>query len=74
MDITVKILDKRDFPSSDPKRIGKFDTVVTYQIDAFHTYLITLPKETFSDSALAEAIKKDIEERNKWVGKELKIS
>jgi hypothetical protein len=74
MDITVKILDKRDFPSSDPKRIGKFDTVVTYQIDAFHTYLVTIPKETFNDQTLAEAIKKDIEERNKWVGKELKIT
>jgi hypothetical protein len=74
MDITVKILDKRDFPSSDPKRIGKFDVVVTYQVDAFHTYLVTVPKETFSDSTLVEAIKKDIHEREAYVGKEFKIS
>jgi len=74
MELTVKIIDTRDLPATDPGRLGKMDVIVTYQLDAFRTYLVTLPKETFSEERLKEAIKKDMTEREKWVGKELKIT
>jgi len=69
----VKILDTRDFPSTDPARTGKFDVVVTYQLDAFRTYIITIPKELFSETKLKEVIAKDLEEKQKWQNKELEI-
>jgi hypothetical protein len=69
----IKILDVREFPSTEPTRVGKFDKIVTYQIDPFRTYLITLPKETFSEEKVKEAIRKDMAEREKWIGKELSM-
>lgn len=69
----VKIIDMREYPSSEPVRAGKFDKIVTYQVDAFHTYLITLPKEGFSEDKLKEAIRKDMKERGLWIGKELEL-
>jgi len=69
----IKIIDVRDFPSTDPKRVGKLDRVVTYQIDPFHTYIITIPKEEFSEERLKAEIRKQIEEREKLVGKEIEI-
>jgi len=73
MEQTVKILDVRDFPSTDPTRIGKFDVIVTYQLDAFRTYLITIPKEQFNEESLKAAIRKELTEKEKWMGKEIKI-
>jgi len=69
----IKILDTRDFPSTDPTRIGKLDTIVTYQIDAFRTYIVTIPKEVFTETKLKEVISKDMEEKQKWQGKEIEI-
>lgn len=73
MDQTVKILDVRDFPSTDPARVGKFDTIVTYQLDAFRTYLLTIPKELFNEERLKAEIRKELTEKALWVGKELKL-
>jgi len=69
----IKILDTRDFPSTDPARIGRMDTVVTYQIDAFRTYIVTIPKEQFNETKLKEVISKDLEEKQKWQGKEIEL-
>lgn len=69
----VKILDVRDYPSTDPARVGKFDTIATYQVDAFKTYIITMPKEEFSETKLREKIAADLKEREAWIGKEIEI-
>lgn len=69
----IKILDIRDFPSTDPRRIGRMDRLITYQIDPYHTYVITIPKDEFTETKLKETIKKDAEERLVWLGKEIEI-
>jgi len=69
----VKILDVRDVPSVEPGRIGKIDVLITYQVDPTHIYMVRLPKEEFTDEKVKEAIKKDLEEKRKWVGKELAV-
>lgn len=69
----IKILDLREIPSADPKRIGKMDKVVSYQIDGKTTDLIVLPAETFTEDRLKAEIKAKSEERAKWVGKEFSM-
>lgn len=74
---TVKIVDKREIPSSDAGRVGKYDALITYQIDAFRTYLITIPNEDLGgpdeDEVIKAAIKTDMAEHERWVGKEIEI-
>lgn len=69
----IKILDMREFPSTDPERVGKFDMIITYQVDPYRVYLITIKKEEFSEDKIKEAIKKDLAERQKWVGKTIQL-
>lgn len=69
----IKILDTRDYPSTTPERAGKFDMVITYQVDAFRTYIITMPKEEFNETALKARIAADLKERDKWRNKEIEI-
>ena len=69
----IKILDTRDYPSTDPARVGKFDAVITYQVDAFRSYIITMPKEEFTETKVKEKITADLKEREKWRGKEIEI-
>jgi len=77
MPVTVKILDKREIPSADPSRVGKMDSMITYQIDTFRTYLITVPAEELTpeaeDQVIKAAIRADMAERERWAGKELQI-
>lgn len=71
--LKVKILDMREVPSGEPERIGKYDYIITYQIDPLRTFIVTVPKEEYSEEKLREAIRKAEEERGKWVGRELEI-
>jgi len=69
----VEIVDIRKVPSVEPDRLGKFDYLVTYRIDPTHVYVIRIPEEKFNEEALKEAIKKDIEERTRWIGKKIAL-
>jgi len=69
----IKILDVREIPSGEPGRIGKMDLIITYQVDALRTYITTMPKEEFTEERLKEKIKKELTEREKWLGKEIEI-
>ena len=77
MPVTVKILDKREIPSAAPDRVGKMDSMITYQIDTFRTYLITVPAEELTlekeDQVIKAAIRADMAERERWASKELQI-
>lgn len=70
---TVKIVDVRDVPSPEPERVGKFDRVVTYSVDAYRMYVTRLPAEDFSEEKLKARIKAEIAERGTWIGREMKI-
>jgi len=69
----VVILDVRDVPSTDPARIGRLDVMVTYRVDPAHIYMITIPKEKFDEKTLKATIRKDLEEKRKWIGKQLEV-
>jgi len=69
----VKIVDVRDVPALDPERLGKIDVMVTYEVEPMRVYMVRIPKEEFNEERLREEIKKDIQARAKWIGKELKL-
>lgn len=73
----VTILDKREIPSADPGRVGRMDAMITYQLDTFRTYLITLPNERLGgpdeDKVITEAIRTDMTERERWANREIEI-
>jgi hypothetical protein len=73
----VTIIDKREIPSGDPGRVGKFDAMITYQLDDFRVYFVTLPNEDLGkpneQQIIAEAIKKDLADRERFSGMKLEV-
>ena len=65
------VIDVRDLPSADTARMGKWDKIVVYEIDPEHRYSVSVPAETFTEDTLRAAVKADMEDRTKWVGKTL---
>lgn len=74
---TVTIVDKREIPSADPARVGKMDAMITYSIDTFRTYLITMPNELLGgpdeEAVVSKAIKTDLAERERWVERKIEV-
>ncbi len=68
-----KVIDVRRVPSAEPARLGKLDYLVTYQLDQFRTYMVTIPKDELSDEIIREAVKKDLEAMERFTGKELEL-
>jgi len=74
---TVTIIDKREIPSADPARVGRMDAMITYSVDTFRTYLITMPDELLGgpdeDDVVREAIKVDLAERERWAERKIEV-
>jgi len=70
---TFKVLDVRKIPSPDEGRAGMLDHLVTYQLDAFRTYMVRIPKDKISEEDLTEAVKKDLEGIERFTGKEFSL-
>lgn len=74
---TVTIVDKREIPSASPARVGKMDAMITYSVDTYRTYLITLPDEQLGGSdeedVIREAIRTDLAERERWVERKIEV-
>lgn len=74
---TVTIIDKREIPSPDPARVGKLDAYITYQVDPFRTYFVTIPNEKLGkpdeDEVITAAIRTDLAERERFMGKTLEV-
>lgn len=64
----VSIISTVDIPSRDPARAGKIDMMVMYRIGPIQSGMITIPKEKATPETIQAAIKKDIEEKAKYVG------
>jgi len=66
-----KVLDVRKIPSPDENRIGQLDHLVTYQLDAFRTYMCRIPKDAIEEPDIIEAVKSDLASIERFTGKEL---
>ena len=74
MPTKFKVFDKRDVPSGEPERVGKYDTLVMYELDPMRRYIIRIPAEEFTEDRMIQAVKEDIEERAKFAGKEYELA
>lgn len=68
-----KVIDMRRHPSANPKRLGKWDRLVIYELDEFHRYSLVIADEEFSEDVLKSAVRKDIQERQPWLGKQFQL-
>jgi len=76
----IRIIDRVRVPSPDPARIGKFDYMVTYMDAAMRAGVVTIHAELLDGKAdvdqerlIAQAAKREVEERQKWAGREIAI-
>jgi len=76
----IKIVNVVDVPALEPDRIGKYDVLVTYQIDTEHTYTIKIPKEELEklppdeqERYIIEKVREDAKWRMRWLGKEISL-
>ena len=72
MAVNFKVVDARRVPSAEPNRVGKRDWLVTYQLDAMRVYMVTIPFDVLTEAIIADAVKRDLEAIERWVGKEFK--
>jgi len=77
----IRVIDRVRVPSPDPARIGKFDYMVTYMDEAMRAGVVTLhaeqldgKPETDQERTIAAVVRKEVEERRKWAGRELSIT
>jgi len=70
---TFKVLDIRKIPSPDSNRAGRLDHLVTYQLDAYRTYMVRIPKETIDEKDIIDAVKGDLAGIERFTGKEFQL-
>ena len=73
MPTKFKVFDTRRVPSAEPERVGKYDTLVMYELDPMRRYIVRIPEEEFTEERMIRAVKEDIEERAKYTGREYEI-
>jgi len=71
--MNFKVIDVRKIPSAEPNRVGKLDFLVTYQLDAYRTYMVTIPRDELTEDVIKEAVSKDIAAIEKWTGTEFTL-
>jgi len=76
----VRIIDRVRIPSPEPGRVGKYDELITYQDEAMRTYVLSIPAEDLEGKTeeeqlaiITERIRAQIQERRRWVGREIQI-
>jgi len=70
---TFTVKDVRRVPSPDEGRAGQMDTLVTYELDPFRVYMVKIPKSELTEADVVEAVKKDLEGIQRFIGKELQL-
>ena len=70
---TFKVIDTRRIPSAEPNRIGKLDWLVTYQLDPYRTYMVTISVDELTEDIIKDAVRKDIEAVGRWTGQEFSL-
>jgi len=68
-----KVIDVQQLPSPDPRRMGKWDKVIVYELDPLRRYSVLVPAETFSEETLRAAVKADLETRAQWLNKKFQL-
>jgi len=68
-----KVEDIRKIPSAEPNRTGKLDHLVTYSLDTFRVYMVTIPMDVITEADIIEAVRKDLAAIQQFTGKEFEL-
>lgn len=68
-----KVIDTRRLPSPDPERMGKWDTLVVYELDPMRRYSVLVPEDPLTEEALIAAVKADLTEHGRWLEKTFRL-
>ena len=69
----IEIIEAVDIFSTDPARIGKKDSLVTYTVNKVRTYMIVIPSEEATEARIEEEIRSAEEARGKIIGKKFEV-
>ncbi len=69
----ITIIDTRESPSSDAKRMGGWDLLVLYSVGEGTPAAVRVPAEKATDETVQEAIKADLAKRATWKGKTFEV-
>ena len=69
----VRILRAQNIFSTDPKRQGKLDTIVTYEEDTGGADFVIVQAEKPTEEEIRKAIRAHVEEQGRVTGRELEI-
>lgn len=70
---TFRVTRTRRTPSPNPKRKGKWDRIVIYELDTGEHDSVIVPDEDFSDATVLAAVKADVQEQGSWQKKEFRL-
>ncbi|MCD6590262.1 hypothetical protein J7K74_03725 [Candidatus Woesearchaeota archaeon] len=74
-EIEVEIVDVRIIPSADPRRLGKFDAIITIRLPNGAMHILRIPEECLKDEeCLKEEIRKYFARISPYMGKRLKLT
>ena len=73
MPTKFKVFDIREVPSAEPTRMGKYDQLVMYELDAMRRYIVRIPSEEFTEERMIQAVKEDMEKRAQYAGKDYEV-
>jgi len=68
-----KVIDIRRLPATDPKRMGRWDKVVIYELDDAQRHTVLVPEENLTDQVVIAAVRSDIKERGAWLGRSFQL-
>lgn len=64
----IEVINVQQFPASDPKRLGQFDTLVVYRIDKKRTDSLTIAVASPDKAAIEKAITEQQKTRAPLIG------
>ncbi len=70
---TARILNRREVPSMDPTRRGQLDVIITYEMETLGIGNVVISKAEDNDTAIAAAIKAQVDRLATLRSRELTI-
>ena len=70
---TFKVIDSRRIPSPDDDRRGRFDWLVTYQLDPLRTFIVRITVDDLTEEIIRDHVRKDLDSMKRFTGREFSL-
>jgi hypothetical protein len=69
----VQVVSVLDVPAQEAARLGKMDALITYRLDALHTFTIRMPAEGLTPEKVDAAIRSDYNQRKTLINRTVSV-